>query len=184
MNCVSHGTRIVKKERNRACWFFQTLLFAPEKLSQSLDNIFAKRMDCRVLFRTVYIVQWNLPIIDRQETKNLWVVCRFLLAVWIIGVPEPRDRKGFPQKRVFRYSTFRLRQVLMYSYIDQYLGVLVVTGGIAAWLCPGRSEARILAKAKHLFSPAPARQSMLPTQTPTQRVLDFFPGGKAAEAWC
>jgi hypothetical protein len=38
--------------------------------------------------------------------------------------PEPQDCKGFPQKTVLCYATFRLREVLI--YIDQYLGVRVV----------------------------------------------------------
>jgi hypothetical protein len=29
----------------------------------------------------------------------------------------------------------------------------------------------------------PSRPDLGPTQTPTQRVPDLFPGGKAAEAW-
>jgi len=93
--------------------------------------------------------------------------------------PEPRDRKDFLQKTVFPYATFCLRQVLM--YIDQYLGVGVVKR-YSSLVCPRRSEVRVPAKVKHLFSHAWSQQSLLATQTPTQRVLDFFPGGKATEA--
>ena len=104
---------------------------------------------------------------------------RFLLAIWIIGAPEPRKLNVFPQKTVFRYAISRFRQVLM--YIDQYVGVRVVKAVLQlgmSWTV-GRSNP---GKSKTFILSCTTRQSLLPAHTPTQRVLDFSSRGKAAEA--
>ena len=94
---------------------------------------FVKCMDCRVLRRAVYVVQWILPIMERQETENLLAVCRFLLAVWIIGVPEPQGRKGFPQKKVLSLFHVPFKTSFNVFVYRPIFGSPDSKGGIATW---------------------------------------------------
>ena len=62
---------------------------------------------------------------------------------------------------------------------SQHCIVIIVTG-----LWDGQCEVWILAGARDFSLPQSCRPTMGPMQLPCECVLEFFPGDKAARAWC